>query len=315
MKILLVAKNRNNLLDAIISYLDSEVLDYELVSTFENIESDITNIIYVSDGGNLEVLSKIYKRNIIVVSLEKEIVNNPKSVINYIVTPLVDDKNVYTEVQEEYLFRNGNYQVLRKILGDLIVNNNSFDGMIFDLSAIKAKPDEWIFSFDSINETYHWLSNKNRNLPDNCVQKVISFYSDKVYNDSLNEINYLSDKLLNIKKHKNIIDIFICNKEELKSYSENYFFKILFKNVCDTYSIYLVNKDELIRKDGDIYNRLRDGIIIYDDCVYRDTYDDEISLGVVDCKQETIDEYNKYFDYILNQYGRKVELGGGKNEF
>lgn len=90
---------------------------------------------------------------------------------------------------------------------------------------------------------------------------------------------------------------------------------MLFKNISDTYSIYLVNKDELMRKDLSIYNRLRDGIIIYDDCVYRDTYDDEISLGVVDCKQETILEYSKYFDYILKEYGRKVERGGEKDEF
>lgn len=101
--------------------------------------------------------------------------------------------------------------------------------MVFDLLEIKSKPDEWIFSFDSINETYHWLSNKNRKLSDDCVQKVISFYSDKVYNDSLNEINYLSDKLLNIKKHKKIIDIFICNKEELINYSNNYFLRCYLK--------------------------------------------------------------------------------------
>lgn len=315
MKVLLVAHEKSNLLDALINYLESEVIEYALSDSLENVENDITNIIYINEENDSGDLAKIYKRNIVVISAKKVVVKNAKSVINYVVTPLVNDQNVYSEVQEEYLFRNGIYRTILKIIGDLLINVNDYDGLVYDLSEIKSKPDEWIFNFESINETYHWLSNKNRNLPDNCVQKVISFYSDKVYNDSLNEINYLSDKLLNIKKKKNIIDIFICNKEEIENYHNNYFFKILFKNISDTYSIYLVDKDELMNNDLSIYNRLRDGIIVYNDCVYRDTYDDEKSLGVVDCKKETIEEYDKYFDYVLEKYGHKVNMESDVDEF
>lgn len=315
MKVLLVAKNKSNLYDALINYLESEVIEYVLSDNLEEIANEITNIIYINEDDDLEQLTKIYKRNIVIISAKKEIVKNAKSIINYVITPLVNDNNVYSEVQEEYLFRNGAYRTILKIVGDLLININDYEGLIYDLCEIKSKPDEWIFSFESINETYHWLSSKNRKLPDGCVQKVVSFYSDKVYNDSLNEINYLSDKVLNIKKKKNIIDIFIFNKDELQSYRNNYFFKILFKNISDTYSIYLVDKDELMKNDFNIYNRLRDGIIVYNDCVYRDTYDDEISLGVVDCKKESIEEYNKYFDYILKQYGHKVNVGSDVDEF
>lgn len=315
MKVLLVAKSKSNLLDAILNYLESEVIEYSLIDDIDEVESDITNIIYINENDNIERLTKIYKRDIIVISTKKNIVNNAKSVINYIITPLIDDHNIYSEVQEEYLFRNGIYHTILKIIGELLININSYEGIIYDLSEIKLKPDEWIFSFESINETYHWLSNKNRKLPDEFIQKVISFYSSKVYNDSLNEINYLSDKLFNIKKKKNIIDIFICNKDEFVSYQNNYFFNVLFKNVSDIYSIYLVDKDALMKRDLSIYNRLRDGVIVYNDCVYRDTYDDEISLGIVDCKKESIEEYDRYFDYILKEYGHKVSMESDVDEF
>lgn len=315
MKVLLVAKEKSNLLDALVNYLESEVIEYKLVTKIDTIESDFTNIIYVAYDDIKDELNKIYQREIILISQDKMIVNKPKSVINYIVTPLINDHNCYSEVQEEYLFRNGSYSSFLKIVGDILVNASSYEGIVYDLREVKSKPDEWIFKFESINETYHWLSNKSRKLPDDCVQKIVSFYSTKVYNDSLNEINYLSDKLLNIKKNKNIIDIFICDKDELKSYQNNYFFKVLFKNISDTYLIYLIDKKEIMSKDLNIYNRLRDGIIIYNDCVYRDTYDDEISLGVVDCKRESIDEYNNYFDYILKEYGKKINMESDVDEF
>lgn len=315
MKVAVVTKSKSNLRDALISYLESEVIDYVLIENLDNIQNDVSNVIYINESGSCEKLVKLCKKNIIVISKEKVIIDNLKSVVNYVVTPLVEDYNVYSEVQEEYLFRSGVYQIILKIIGELLENINGYEGIVYDLREIKSKPDEWIFSFESINETYHWLSNKNRKLTNDCTQKVVSFYSDKVYNDSLSEINYLSDKLLNIKKKKHIIDVFVCNKEELKSYQNNYFFKILFKNVSDTYSIYLVDKEEFMKRDVDIYNRLRDGIIIYSDCVYRDTYDDEISLGVVDCKTESIDEYNKDFDYILKQYGHKVNVESDVDEF
>ena len=69
-----------------------------------------------------------------------------------------------------------------------------------------------------------------------------------------------------------------------------------------------MNRRKLEEEEPEIFSKLLDGITIYDDCVYRDTYDDEFSLGFVDCNQKTIDEYNKYFDYIMDKYGDKVGL-------
>lgn len=146
----------------------------------------------------------------------------------------------------------------------------------------------------------------NRTTNYNFTQKNISFYSDKVYDDSVREINYLTEQIMNIKDKKNLIDIFILDREEYNTLRKNYFFKSLAKNLSDTYSIYLIDKNEILNNDSDLLDKLRDGIIIYEDCIYKDTYDDEFSLGYVDCKRKTVEEYSKYFDYILEKYGKKL---------
>lgn len=111
------------------------------------------------------------------------------------------------------------------------------------------------------------------------------------------------------------MDIFICSKEELKLFEKNYFFKLLIKNISLTYRFYLIDKEELLVNDKDLIDRLRDGIAIYNDCVYRDTYDDEFSLGYVDCNEKVIKEYNQYFDYILNKYGMEIKSESDLDEF
>ena len=62
-----------------------------------------------------------------------------------------------------------------------------------------------------------------------------------------------------------------------------------------------------------MYNKLLDGVAIYDDSVYIDTYDDEYSLGKVDCNKSTIDEYNKYFDYVVDKYGTRINTEDDTN--
>ena len=62
---------------------------------------------------------------------------------------------------------------------------------------------------------------KNKKLPNDFVRKVINFYNDKIYDDSLREINYLTEKLIEIQEGKNVIDIFICTKDELTLFKNN----------------------------------------------------------------------------------------------
>ena len=315
-KVIVTAQNKNNLTDAIENYMEKESIDYQFVDINSiQIEKDITDIIYIGNISELEELDINNNISIISINKSKSVIENSNNIINYIITDLLDDNNNYTEAQKEYLFQNGIYRVFIQQIDTLLKNSNNYNGIIYDITKIKKNTDNWIFSFDSISDTYHWLSEKNRNLKEDFTQKVISFYSEKVYNDSLNEINYLSEKLLNIKRGQNIIDIFILTEEEYKKYKENFFFKVLTKNISETHKIYLIRKEEFIKNDLELYNKLLDGVIIYDDCVYRDTYSDEISLGVVDCKKETVEEYNKAFDYILDKYGYRLNSESDINEF
>ena len=59
-----------------------------------------------------------------------------------------------------------------------------------------------------------------------------------------------------------------------------------------------------------ILDRARDGINIYDDCVYRDTYKNELSLGYVDCKLETVKEYTELYNYLKENYSILLAKGG-----
>lgn len=311
-KIIIKSKRNNNLLESLKSYLENESIEYVITDTITKIGKDITNIIFLDENDANDISLNI-KIPIILVSNERKKIKNTASMVNYIITDLILDNSNYTSVQKKYLFSKGIYQIFLQIIGDLLYNVNNYNGIIYDLTELKKKPDDWVFKFDSINETYKWLAFKNKNLEKNFTQKVISFYSDKVYNDSLNEINYLSEKLLNIKKNQHIIDLFVLTKEEFEEYKNNYFYKTLLNNISDTYNVYFIDKDDFIKNDLDIYEKLIDGIIIYKDCVYQDTYSDEISLGFVDCKEKTIKKYNEYFDYVLNKYGQKISVGGDIN--
>lgn len=315
-KVIVIAQSKNNLTDAIENYMEKESIEYLLADTINiDIEKDITDIIYIGDTSKLEDLDINNNISIISINKNRDIIQSSSNIVNYIITDLLDDNTNYTEAQKEYLFQNGIYKVFLQLIDNLLKNNNDYNGIIYDITEIKKNPDNWIFGFDSISDTYHWLSKKNRNLKEGFTQKVISFYSEKVYNDSLNEINYLSEKLLNIKRGQKITDIFILSNEEFKNYRNNFFFKVLIKNISETHKIYLIKKDDFIKNDLELYNRLLDGVIIYDDCVYKDTYSDEISLGIVLCKKEDVEEYNKAFDYILDKYGYKLNSESDIDEF
>ncbi len=313
-KILIIANKTTNLLDAILFYMENEKIDYFISPDFHNIEESFTNIIWIDDTKKDRINIKADIPIIRISNNKKQITD--KLVINTILTNLISDNTIYTNVQKEYLYRKGIYSILLQKLNELIDNPYNYNGIIYDLTQIKTKPNNWIFKFDSIGETYTWLSKMNKSLPNDFVRKGINFYDDKVvYNDSLKEINYLTEKIVEIKEQKKNIDIFICTKEEFNKLKDNYFFKLLLKNICNTFILYLIDKNTLIEKEPIIYEKILDGIAIYKDCIYRDTYQDEMSLGYVDCNQNTIDEYNKYFDYLVNNYGYKINTESDFDEF
>lgn len=301
-KIAIKTNSNNNLLKVIIDYFETEKIDY--ITNPTEISSDIKTLIYLGEN-QIDTLPRKKDLSIVMITDKKTIIDTPLA-INYIITNLIHDETEYTDVQNEYLLKQGIYHIFLEKLNELIENINNYNGMIYDLTELKSIPNNWIFSFDSINDTYSWLSKKNKMLPNDFPRKVINFYADKVYDDSIREINYLTEKLMEIKEGKNIIDIFICTKEELALFRKNYFFKLLLKNISDTYRFYLIDKEELLENDRELTMKLTDGIAIYNDCVYRDTYDDEFSLGYVDCNASTLKEYNDYFDYILNRYGKEI---------
>ncbi len=303
-KTLIKANKESNLLDALVYFMETEKMDYIVSNSLE--EDDIANIIYIDDECE-EINSNV---PIIFISGKKRIVKTNDQIINYIVTNLINESVDYTEIQKEYLFKKGIYNIFLHNVSDLLKNDYNYNGMIIDLTEIKTDPYNWVFNFDSIAETYAWLSKMNRMQSDSFVRKSVNFYDAKVYNDSIKEINYLTDKIIDIKDKKKSIDIFILNPEELAKLKENYFFKVLLQNISDTYQIYLVDKDRFAKEEPSIYEAFLDGMTIYEDCIYRDTYKDEISLGFVDCTKETYDKYCELFDYTIRKYGVLMSKDG-----
>jgi len=315
-KILIVTKKQNNLLDSLKYFFAQEKVEYTISENFNSIEKDVTNVIYFHlDSEDTLELSLKSHLPIIIVEGKKRLVKDCSNTMNYIITSLIHDEENYTDVQKEYLFKKGIYHIFLQKIRELLENVHHYNHMIYDLTEIKGVPDNWIFNFDSISETYAWLSRKNQSLSSSVPRKVINFYDDKIYDDSLKEINYLTEKIVEIKNQMRVIDLFILTKEEFSILKNNYFFRLLLKHVSDTYSLYLIDRKRLEVEESTLLEKMLDGIVVYDDCVYRDTYQDEFSLGYVDCNQKTIDEYNGIFDYIMNTYGYKVNSESDGNEF
>ena len=315
-KILIVTKRQNNLLDSLKYFFEQEKIEYVISDSLHSIEKDITNLIYFHLESE-DTLELPIKNNvpIIVIKEKKQLVKNNSHLINYIVTSLIHDETNYTEVQKEYLFKKGIYHIFLQKIHELLENIYHYNNIIYDLTEIKGVPDNWIFNFESISETYAWITRKNKSLQSNFPRKVINFYDDKIYDDSLKEINYLTEKIVEIKNQMRVIDLFILTKEEYNILKNNYFFRLLLRHVSNTYSLYLIDRNRLEKEEKVILEKMLDGIVVYDDCIYRDTYQDEFSLGYVDCNQAVIDEYNEIFDYIMNTYGYKINSESDGNEF
>lgn len=301
---LIVSKNDNEVLKSVKYLFDQERLEYDVSREFKNTKD---KIIIITDS--IENISNDCKNDLLIISDKKRDLSNYTCKSNIIITKLVSDNNKYTKAQEEYLFRKGIYSIINNIVLDFI-SDKTIDKMIYDISSCKLQPTNWIFDFDSITETYEWLSKMNRN---NSELKVMDLSNPNTYNtfsDSDKEINYLSEYILLAKKGMKISTIFIVTKDVIKEKMNNIYFDLLARKSGDNVKTYFCDVTILEEKEPDLLNKIRDGVNIYEDCVYRDTYDSEITLGVVDCKLESVKEYTDIFNYIVDNYSTLLVEGG-----
>ena len=292
---LIISKSENEVLKSIKYLFIQEKIDFEFSFKYKN--NNYNKIIFITNDIN-EIPKKI-KKDVLIITDRVIDIKNISFKCNEIVTCLVNDNNNYTSAQEEYLFRDGIYNVINELVLDFI-NNRTIDKLIYDTSCCKLKPTDWVFGFDSIAETYAWLSRKNR-----CIEKerkVIETCKDVIFNDSDKEINYLSEYISLAKKGMKITTIYACTPETIEEKKNNKFFNLLTKRIGDNVKSYFCNVKVLEEKEPELLDIIGDGIAIYDDCVYQDDFSSEFSLGFVDCKLESVKKYNEKFDYLLNNY-------------
>ena len=303
---LIVSENENEVLKSITYLLNQEKIEYETSNSFKDIKEDKVIII----TSNEYELSSNNCNDCLIITNKKIDISDCSFKCNEIVTSLIESNLDFTRSQEEYLFRDGIYSVINNIVLDFI-NENTIDKIIYDLSCCKSTPNDWIFNFDSIAETYSWLNRKNHELVGDL--KVIDITNKNLFytfNDSDKEIRYLSEYILLAKKGMHLSTIFICTRNEIQEKMKNRFFNLLARKCGENVKTYFCDIDVLQNLEPQILDRARDGINIYDDCVYRDTYKNELSLGYVDCKLETVKEYTELFNYLKEKYSILLVEGG-----
>ena len=303
---LIVSENENEVLKSIAYLLNQEKIEYETSNSFKDIKEDKVIII----TSNEYELSSNNCNDCLIITNKKIDISDCSFKCNEIVTSLIESNLDFTRSQEEYLFRDWIYSVINNIVLDFI-NENTIDKIIYDLSCCKSTPNDWIFNFDSIAETYSWLNRKNHELVGDL--KVIDITNKNLFytfNDSDKEIRYLSEYILLAKKGMHLSTIFICTKNEIQEKMKNRFFNLLARKCGENVKTYFCDIDVLQSLEPQILDRARDGINIYDDCVYRDTYKNELSLGYVDCKLETVKEYTELFNYLKEKYSILLVEGG-----
>lgn len=254
--------------------------------------------------------------NLLILSPHKLDLENCTAPTNTIITNLVNDNESYSPTQKEFLFRKGIYSIVNNYVNQFVSNSDLLvDRLITDITEVSIKPRDWTFDFSSLNESYSWLTKRNRSQNPKVVLKVLNFFLDRLYNDSDKEIRYLIGRIDDIQNGQKSIDIFVCTQEELKKHKNQSFFKNLVKNISSNYKMYLVDKDKLEKISSQVLDKIKYGIIIYDDCVYKDYLDNEISMGYVDCRQDTVEEYQKIYEYILENIAIEIKKEDDINEF
>lgn len=305
---MLIYRKKTHLVEAILYMFKTEKIDYIEHDNLEYFNDSINKIVFIDDNNEISKELSDINVPIIIVCNEKRKVET-STTINYLLTNLIEDSNEYSDTQKEFLFKKGIYSILNKKILDFINHDDNINGLCIDTTSCITKENDWIFKFDSIAESYNWLSGKNKQNRANLVKEINIYNEKKIFNDSSKEINYLVNKIMLLKEGAKLIDIFICTTEEFQKLKNNYFFKTLLNNISNTYSIFYINKNKLL-DEQELLKELNDGIIIYKDCVYRDTYNDEYSLGYVDCNLDSIKTYNDYFEILLNNYAEKVNKEG-----
>ena len=305
---LIISKNDNEVLKSIKYLFDQERAEYVVAKKYK--DGNYDKVIFITD--NVEDIPNV-NTDILVVTNKKVNLSNFNCKSNVIVTKLVSDNNKYTKAQEEWLFRKGIYSVINSIVLNFI-NDNTIDKLVYDASYCRLQPTDWVFDFDSIAESYAWLSRKN-----SCIEherKVFEIEGSPVgFSDSDKEINYLSEYILLAKKGMKISMIYVGTHEYIRERMKNRFFDILVRKCGDNVKAYFCDINFLEKNEPEFLGKMRDGIAIYDDCVYRDTFDSEFSLGVVDCKLESVKEYTNIFNYIKEKYSVLIVEGGEYVEF
>ena len=299
---LIVSKNHNEVLDSVKYLFDQEMLEYKYATSLDDKVDD--KIIYITSDDDIP---SDVSGDILIISNKKVDLKNYSHLSNLIITKLVCDNKKYTNAQAEYLFRDGIYSIVNQIVLDF-VSDKTIDKMIYDTSSIKLQPTDWVFGFDSLAESYAWLSRKNSHMEQE--RKVIEISSPNTFNDSDKEVNYLSEYYLLAKKGMKISTIFIGTKEDIEKKKKNIYFNLLTRKTGPNVKTFFCDIDAIQEKDPEVLEKVRDGIAIYEDCVYRDTFNSEYTLGIVDCKEESIKEYSKIFDYIIDNYCVLLVQGG-----
>jgi hypothetical protein len=319
-KILILSAKRTNIVDSIVYKLTQERVEYEHKDKWNRngTKDEIGAIIYI-DNMDFEPVAEWASKNkipVVCVCNKKKQVKDGNMVINYILTNLVDDNNNYTDTQKEFLFRKDIYSLINAKVFELVKDKDEYiNGLAIDMRGCKSKYKDWVFDFDSINESYSWLHNKNNNQNPKIEQKVVNFFLDRLYNDSDKEIKYLIEYIKTIRRKKKITDVFVCTKEELEKNKKNHFIRMILKNASESHKIFLVNKDKLVEDYEEIYDKIIYGLIVYEDCIYRDYLDNEYSMGYVDCKKEKVKEYNELFDVMVKKLGLRIKKESDLNEF
>ena len=302
---LIVSKNPNEVLNSIEYLFNQEVLEFESVKSLEGKQDE--KIIYISD--NIEEIPDNIESDILIITNQKIDLKKFTHLSNAIITKLVADNNEYTKTQEEYMYRKGIYSVINKITLDFI-NDSTIDKVVYDINSCEARPNDWKFDFESISDTYAWLSRMNRREKYLKVMDLGTIDTYDTFNDSDKEINYLSEYISLARNGLKISTIFILTKDQIKEKMKNIYFDMLARKSGDNVKTYFCDVSILEEKEPELLKRIRDGINIYNDCIYRDNYSSEISLGTVDCKPESVKEYTEIFNYIRDNYSISLVEGG-----
>ena len=209
---LIVSENENEVLKSIAYLLNQEKIEYETSNSFKDIKEDKVIII----TSNEYELSSNNCNDCLIITNKKIDISDCSFKCNEIVTSLIESNLDFTRSQEEYLFRDGIYSVINNIVLDFI-NENTIDKIIYDLSCCKSTPNDWIFNFDSIAETYSWLNRKNHELVGDL--KVIDITNNQIlYEANGNRMfnHYLGVLNDYVNNNKNFDISVILHRELLK---------------------------------------------------------------------------------------------------